>query len=107
MTGTPDPHGILSFAASLDTRPDKHRVLAALGKAFIAHKADLWPEGEAHATPQWITDNVEGIVATLERLYRRVGEDIEHPGAAKFLARMAWLPALIRDLDEGRVRLDG
>ena len=80
-------------------------MLAALGKAFIEHRYQLWPRG-ASATPQWIGDNVEGIVATLERLYRLIGEDIEEPGADKFLQRMSWLQVLIADLEAGRARLD-
>jgi hypothetical protein len=71
MTDTPDPHGVIAFAASLDTRPDRHRVLAGLARAFIAHRDQLWPQGDPHATTQWITDNTAAMLRVLERIYGR------------------------------------
>ena len=107
MTGTPDPHGVIAFAASLDTRPDRHRVLAAPARAFIEHRGELWPQGDPHATAAWISDNAAGMLRVLERLYRIACDpDEENPGAAEFLQRMSWLPALIADLEQGRARLD-
>jgi hypothetical protein len=32
--------------------------------------------------------------------------DQDNRGAVEFLQRMPWLPALIRDLEQGRARLD-
>jgi hypothetical protein len=103
----PDPHGVIAFAASLDTRPDRERCLAALARAFIAHHDQLWPEGDPHATPAWINDNAAAMIRTLERLYRAACDsDDEQPGAAEFLQRMAWLPPLIADIEQGNARLD-
>src|SRR4029077_10816567 len=66
----PDPHGVIAFAASLDTRPDRHRVLAALARGFIEHRDQLWPRGDPHATPQWIANNTAAMLRVLERIYR-------------------------------------
>jgi hypothetical protein len=109
MATTPDPHGVFAFAASLDARPDRDRCLAALARAFIDHRGQLWPEGDAHATPQWISDNAAAMLRVLERIYRAACDpDEDHPGAAEFLHRMAWLPTLIADLDASKAthRLD-
>jgi hypothetical protein len=103
----PDPHGVIAFAASLDTRPDRHRVLAALARGFIEHRDQLWPQSNPHATPQWITDNTAAMLRVLQRLYTVACDpDEENPGSDEFLHRMAWLSALIRDVDTGRARLD-
>jgi hypothetical protein len=104
----PGPHGVvIAFAAKLDARPDRDRCLAALARAFIDHGDQLWPEGDAHATPQWISENAAAMLRVLERIYRAACDPYEdHPGAAEFLQRMGWLPALIADLEQGRSRLD-
>ena len=102
-----DPHGIIAFAAKLDTRPDRDRCLAALARAFIEHRDQLWPEGDPHATPTWIAENTAAMLRVLERIYRAACDpDEDHPGAAEFLQRMGWLPALIAALERGRARLD-
>jgi hypothetical protein len=93
---------IARLSARLCLRPDADRVRHLLADAFIEHIDDLWPAGDPNATPEWIGDNVDAMLATLERLYAAATDD--QPGAAEFLDRMAWLPALLADLD--RPRLD-
>ena len=47
------------------------------------------------------------MLQVLQRLYSVACEpDEENPGAAEFLHRMARLPVLIADLEQGRARLD-
>ena len=103
MTATPeDRHAaIAAFSARLPLRPDADRVRHRLAEAFIGHVEDLWPAGDAAATPEWIAANVDGMIATLERLYALAAED-EHPGVGTFLYRMSWLPPLLADLDQGK-----
>jgi hypothetical protein len=88
----------------LALRPDAERVRAILAAAFVDHAAELWPEGDAAATPEWIRENVDSILASLERLYEVV-VDGEHPNADAFLYRMRWLPPFLVDL--ARRRTDG
>jgi hypothetical protein len=107
MTATPEnQHAtIAAFAAKLPLRRDAQCVRHRLAEAFAAHVEDLWPAGDAAATPEWIAANVDGMVATLERLYALAAED-EHPGVGTFLYRMSWLPTLLADIERG-TRLDG
>ena len=49
--------------------------------------------------------NVDAILATVERLYAMATDD--QPGAAEFLDRMAWLPALVDEIAAEGARLDG
>ena len=77
--------------------PDAEHVRCSLAAAFAYHAADLWPAGEPAATSSWIATHTDEILATLERLYAAATDD--QPGAAEFLDRMAWLPALLAELD--------
>ena len=99
MTQTPaSQHAIvLAFSVDLPFRPDAERVRAILAAAFVDHAGELWPAGDAAATPEWIRENVGSILATLERLYAAAVAG-EHPGADAFLYRMRWLPPLLVDL---------
>ena len=99
MTATPEEqHAIvLAFSIGLPLRPDAERVRAILAVAFVDHAGELWPEGNAVATPEWIRENVDAILATLEQLYEVVVTG-EHLGADEFLDRMRWLPPLLLDL---------
>ena len=72
--------------------------------AFVDHAGELWPEGDDAATPEWIRENVDLILATLEKLYAAVVAG-EHPGADAFLYRMRWLPPFLVNLAPRR--LDG
>ena len=85
---------VLAFSVDLPFRPDAERVRAILAAAFVDHAGELWPAGDAAATPEWICENVGSILATLERLYAAVVAG-EHPGADAFLSRMRWLPPLL------------
>ena len=107
MTTTPEnQHAtIAAFSAKLPLRRDAEWVRHRLAEAFSAHVEDLWPAGDAAATPEWIAANVDGMIATLERLYALAAED-EHPGVGTFLYRMAWLPPLLAELEPGKP-LDG
>ena len=96
---------IVRFRASLVTRPDRDEVRAQLAAAFVEHVGDLWPTGRDAASPEWIAANVDEVLATIERLYARAADD-ERPGVGGFVARMAWLPALLERLDRP-ARLDG
>ena len=99
MTATPEEqHAIvLAFSVGLPLRPDAERVRAILAAAFVDHAGELWPEGDDTATPEWIRENIDPILATLERLYAVVVAG-EHPGADAFLNRMRWLPPLLLEL---------
>ena len=99
MTATPEEqHAIvLAFSVGLPLRPDAERVRAILAAAFVDHAGELWPEGDDAATPEWIRENVDPILAKLEQLYAVVVTG-EHPDAEAFLYRMRWLPPLLLDL---------
>jgi hypothetical protein len=75
-----------------------------LAEAFTAHVNDLRPAGDTNATLEWIAANVDGLLATIERLYAVAVEG--HPGSHDFLDRMAWLSALLADIEQGAGRLD-
>src|SRR5690242_19642162 len=96
-TRTPeqDHAAIAALSASLPVRPDADRVRALLADAFVDHRDDLWPDGRDLGSPEWIRANVDGMLATLERLYA-AALDGDHPGADEFLDRMAWLPELLQ-----------
>ena len=104
MTATPEEqHAIvLAFSVGLPLRPDAERVRAILAAAFVDHAGELWPAGDTEATPEWIRENVDSILATLERIYAEVVAG-EHPGADAFLYRMRWLPPLLLDLARPRL----
>jgi hypothetical protein len=93
-----DHERIARLSATLCLRPDAEHVRCSLAAAFAYHAADLWPVGEPGATPSWIATHTDEILATLERLYAMATDD--QPGAAEFLDRMAWLPALLAELDQ-------
>jgi len=95
---------VLAFSVGLPLRPDAERVRAILAAAFVDHGCELWPNGNDAATPEWIRENVDPILAKLEQLYAVVVTS-EHPDAEAFLYRMQWLPPLLLDL--ARPRLSG
>jgi hypothetical protein len=102
----PDAHErIARLSATLCLRPDAEHVRCSLAAAFAYHAADLWPAGEPAATPSWIATHTDEILATLERLYAMATDD--QPGAAEFLDRMSWLPALVAEIAADGARLDG
>jgi hypothetical protein len=95
----------IELSASLPVRPDAERVRRILGEAFVAHIHDLWPVGRDQGSPEWIADHVDEVLATIERLYA-IALGGKHPGSAEFLDRMAWLPTLAHDIEQGAARLD-
>ena len=105
MSLTPESqHAIvIAYSVGLPFRPDAERVRAILAAAFVDHAGELWPAGDDAATPEWIRENVDSILATLERLYAAAAAG-EHPGADALLYRMRWLPPFLVDL--ARPRLD-
>ena len=94
---------VIAYSVGLPFRPDAERVRAILAAAIVDHAGELWPAGDDAATPEWIRENVDSILATLERLYAGVVAG-EYPDADAFLYRMRWLPPLLVDL--ARPRLD-
>jgi hypothetical protein len=104
MATTDDHATIAAFSARLPIRADAERVRAVLAVAFADHVGDLWPDGDAAATPAWLAENVDGVLATIERLYA-VAANGDDPGAGEFVDRLAWLPPLLAELDRPR-RLD-
>ena len=98
MTTPESQHAIvIAYSVGLPFRPDAERVRAILAAAFVDHAGELWPAGDDTATPEWIRENIDSILATLERLYAAVIAG-EHPDADAFLYRMRWLPPLLVDL---------
>jgi hypothetical protein len=93
---------VVAFSVSLLLRPDAERVRAILAAAFVDHTGELWPAGDAAATPEWIREHVDSILTTLERLYAMIAAG-EHPDADAFLYRMRWLPPLLVDLARPRL----
>jgi hypothetical protein len=77
-------------------------VRAILAAAFVDHADELWPAGDDAATPEWIRENVDSILASLERLYEVVVAG-EHPDADAFLYRMRWLQPFLVDLAQPRL----
>jgi hypothetical protein len=103
MTATPESHAIvMAFIVGLPLRPDAERVRAILAAAFVDHAGELWPPGDAAASPEWIRENIDSILASLEQLYAAVAAD-EHPGADAFLDRMQWLPPFLVNLAQPRL----
>ena len=104
MTTTPESqHAIVvAFSVALPWRSDAERLRAILAAAFVDHAGELWPAGDAAATPEWIREHVDSILASLDRLYAAVAAG-EHPGADAFLHRMRWLPPLLVDLARPRL----
>jgi hypothetical protein len=94
MLPTDQHAAIAHLSATLPLRPDADRVRTLLAEAFIAHVDELWPAGVDQGTPDWIAANVDGVLATLERLYA-VALEGDQPGADEFLDRMKWLPGLV------------
>ena len=99
MTLTPESQHtiVVAFNVGLPFRHDAERVRAILAAAFVDHADELWPAGDPAATPEWIRENVDSILATLERLYAAVVAG-EHDDADAFLDRMRWLPPLLINL---------
>jgi hypothetical protein len=93
---------VVAFSVGLPFRPDAERVRAILAAAFVDHADELWPAGDDAATPEWIRENVDSILASLERLYEVVVAG-EHPDADAFLYRMRWLPPFLVDLARRRI----
>jgi hypothetical protein len=62
--------------------------------------------GHDQGTPEWIAQNVDGIVATMEWLYA-VAAETDTLGAIEFLYRMVWLSTLVAELDRDALRPDG
>jgi hypothetical protein len=83
------------LAATLAQRPDADRVRLRLGTAFIEHAADLWPEGEPAATPEWIRAHAFDILAVLEKGLRRDGHDVR-----RLPHRLHWVLWLLADLGQ-------
>ena len=103
MTATPArQHAIVvAFSVGLPLRPDAERVRAILAAAFVDHAGELWQNGNDAATPEWIRENVDPILAKLEQLYAVVVTS-GHPDAEACLYRMRWLPPLLLDLARPR-----
>jgi hypothetical protein len=76
------------------------RVRLRLGTAFIEHRNDLWPAGDA-PTSDWIRDHVDDMVAALEQALRHDGRDVR-----RLPRRLHWLLWLLADLDKANL-LDG
>jgi hypothetical protein len=93
---------VVAFSVGLPFRPDAERVRAILAAAFVDHADELWPAGDDAATPEWIRENVDSILASLERLYEVVVAG-EHPDADAFLYRMRWLQPFLVDLAQPRL----
>jgi hypothetical protein len=62
-------NGTIILPASLPLMPDAERVWVVLAVAIADHVGDPWPEGEPTATPEWLAENVDGVLAVVERLY--------------------------------------
>jgi hypothetical protein len=80
ITAMPPPELqiISDFTTRLALRSDGDRVHAALAIAFYDRCDSLWPVNSSCATPQWIANNVDEILATAERLY---GDAVPSGGA--------------------------
>ena len=104
MTATPESqHAIVvAFSVALPLRPDAERVRAILAAAFVDHAGELWPAGDDAATPEWIRENIDSILASLEGFYAAVVAG-KHPGSDAFPYRMRWLPPLLVDLARPRL----
>ena len=104
MTATAErQHAVVAgFSARLVFRPDAERVRGILANEFAERADSLWPAGDKMATPAWIGAHTDEILAVLERLYAQA---VVHPtpGAAEFLARLAWLPPLLTYLEQPRL----
>ena len=71
ITAMPPPEIqiISDFTTRLALRRDGDRVRAALAIAFYDRYDSLWPVDSSCPTPQWIANNVNETLATVERLY--------------------------------------
>jgi hypothetical protein len=55
----------------------------------------------------WIRAHVDEILATVERLYGFTLSGGDPNETIEFFHRMAWLPSLLREIEQGSARLDG
>jgi hypothetical protein len=94
---------VIAYSVGLPFRPDAERVRAILAAAIVDHAGELWPAGDDAPTPEWIRENIDSILASLEQLYAAVVAG-EHPDADAFLDRMQWLPPFLVNL--AQLRLD-
>jgi hypothetical protein len=84
----------MTLSAELAQRPGAERIRLRLGTEFIAHADDIWPQGEPAATPEWIRDHTDDLLAALEQMLLRDGRDVR-----RLPHRLHWLLWLIADLD--------
>ena len=94
---------LAAFSQSLARRSDANRCRYALARAFIRHRREMHI-GTAFSEA-FAIENVDRLLGLMSVLFR---EAEETPTAAEWLARMAWLPALVADLEAGKAaqRLD-
>ena len=74
------------------------RLRLRLGTEFITHRDDLWPQGEAGATDEWIRAHADDILAALMQMFA-IGRD----GSDNLLRvprRLHWLLWLLWLLDD-------
>jgi hypothetical protein len=83
----------MSLSARLAVHPDGERLRLRLCTAFIEHRADLWPQGEPNATPDWIRAHVDEILGLLELAIGRHGQ-----GVCRLPRRLHWALWLLADL---------
>ena len=84
----------MTLSATLALRPDAERIKLRLGTAFIEHRDDLWPESEPAATPEWIRDHVDDILAAMEKMLCRDGRDVR-----RLPHRLHWVQWLHDEID--------
>jgi hypothetical protein len=86
---------MMTLTDRLATRPDAERIRLRLGTAFIENIDSLWPQGVPEdATPEFIRDNLDGIVAVLDQM---VGRDAN---VRRLPRRLHWLLWLLDELEE-------
>jgi hypothetical protein len=97
----------MTLSATLPSMSDAERERARLrlGTALIEHVADLWPQGEPAATPEWIRAHAFDILTALEQMFV-IGHDARAASRRRIPHRLHWLLWLLADLDESTA-LDG
>jgi hypothetical protein len=81
------------------------RLRLRLGTEFITHRVDLWPQGEAGATPEWIRAHVDDILGALMQMFA-IGRDGRPASLLRVPHRLHWVLWLLDDLDQGWAWLD-
>jgi TPP-dependent trihydroxycyclohexane-1,2-dione (THcHDO) dehydratase len=89
---------LFRFLETLPKRPDATRCRAALARAFVQHRAEIL----LHADDEYCFRHADDILQVMAQMHDKAVE----VNSVSWLERNRWLVDLVRDLDQGKARLD-